>query len=136
MYWGKILKIPPTPNIQSPWSSFQSMGSEVDYYLCFTATLRSSRLSLPSIYSDYQQFLHDTILEFRKKGWIFSRIADWLNENGYKTVTGKRFFGTHVFSILKKKRLRDERLSSIPEDTFEIGPLSIRYIERKNINQL
>ncbi len=110
------------------------MGSEVDYYLCFTATLRSSRLSLPSIYTDYQQFLHDTILEFRKKGWIFSRIADWLNENGYKTVTGKRFFGTHVFSILKKKRLRDERLSSIPEDTFEIGPLRIEYIEHKIIN--
>ena len=110
------------------------MGSEVDYYLCFTATLTSSRLSLPSIYSDYQQFLHDTIVEFRKKGWTFNRIADWFNENGYKTPHGKRFFGNHVFSILKKKRLRDERLSSIPEDTFEIGPLRIEYVETKFIN--
>ena len=106
----------------------------VDYYLCFTATLRSLKLSLPSIYSDYQQFLHDTIVEFRKKGWTFKRIVEWLNENGYKTVTGKRFFGNHVFSSLKKKRLRDECLSSIPEDTFEIGPLRIEYVERKLIN--
>jgi len=36
--------------------------------------------------------------------------------------------------ILKKKRLRDERLSSIPEDTFEIGSLSIQYVEHKLIN--
>ena len=73
-------------------------------------------------------------MEYREKGWIFSQIADWLNENGYKTVTGKRFIGNHVFSILKKKRLRDERLSSISEDTFEIGPLRIEYIEHKIIN--
>ena len=51
------------------------MGSEVDYYPCFTATLRTSKLTLPPIYSDYQQFLHDTIVEFREKGWTFNQIA-------------------------------------------------------------
>ena len=60
------------------------MGPEVDYYLCFTATLRTSKLTLPPIYSNYQQFLHDTVVEFHEKGWTFNRIAEWSNENGYK----------------------------------------------------
>ena len=40
----------------------------------------------------------------------YRKIAQWLREKGYKTPRGKRFFNTHVYSILKKKRLRDERL--------------------------
>ena len=120
----------------SPWNNFQRTGYNVDYYLCFTGTLRSSRLSLPSVYSEYQQFLHDTTVEFREKGWTFKQIAKWFNENGFKTVHGKKFFGTHVFSILKKKRQRDERLNSLPKDSLEIGPLSIQYVERKLINSV
>ena len=112
------------------------MGTDVDYYLCFTGTLTSARLSLPPVYSEYQQFLHVTILEFREKGWTFKQIAKWFNENGYQTATGKRFYATHVFSILKKKRLRDKRLNSIPEDRFDIGPLRIEYVERKLINSI
>ena len=73
-------------------------------------------------------------MEFREQGWTFKKIAEWFNENGYKTVYGKKFYGKHVFSIPKKKQLRDERLSSIPEDRLEIGPLSIQYVERKLIH--
>jgi hypothetical protein len=65
----------------------------------------------------------------------YRKIAQWLNENGYQTLRGKRFFNTHVFSILKKKRIRDERLNALPEDRFEItSPLRIEYVERKYIN--
>ena len=39
----------------------------------------------------------------------FNQIADWLNERGYKTPRKCVFKGTHVFSILKKRRLREER---------------------------
>ena len=114
-----------------PWSSFQRTGSDVDYYLCFTATLTSSRLSNPAPYSEYQEFLHDKIVGFREKGWTFKQIAKWFRNNGYETVRGKRFYTTHVFSIIKNKRLRDLRISVIPEDQFEItSPLRIRYIGR------
>ena len=113
------------------------MGSEVEYYLCFTATLTSARLSNPAPYSRYQHFLHDTIVRFRDKDWTFKQIAKWFRDNGYETVTGKRFYANHVFSILKNKRLRDERLEALPEDRFEItSPLRIEYIERKLINQV
>ena len=41
----------------------------------------------------------------------YNEVSDWLNDNGFKTPRGKRFRGTHVFSIEKKKRIRDERMT-------------------------
>jgi len=72
--------------------------------------MRTSGLSVPP-YSDYQQFLHDKITELRESGLEFKQIAEWLRENGYKTVRGKRFYGNHVFSILKRMRQRVERIT-------------------------
>ena len=40
----------------------------------------------------------------------FDDIAEWLNEEGYLSVRGKKFRGAHVHSIAKKKRLKDEKL--------------------------
>ena len=39
------------------------------------------------------------------------QIADWLNENGHLTPRGKKFRNNHVHSIVKKKRLKDEKLA-------------------------
>ena len=103
-------------------------------YLTFDLDVTASHLFAPT-YNDYQQFLYDTITDLRQKGWYFERIADWLNENGYPTVRGKTFRSGHVHSIVKKKRIRDERLNALPEDRFEItSPLRIEYVERKYIN--
>jgi hypothetical protein len=43
-----------------------------------------------------------------------------------------RFFNNHVHSILKKKRLRDERLNQ--EVEVEYGDFSLEFLERKLIN--
>ena len=40
----------------------------------------------------------------------FDDIAEWLNEEGYLSVRGKKFRGAHVHSIVKTKRLKDEKL--------------------------
>ena len=40
----------------------------------------------------------------------FNRIADHLNKKNILSVRGKNFRGAHVHSILKKKRMRDEKL--------------------------
>ena len=40
----------------------------------------------------------------------FNRIADHLNKKKILSVRGKTFRGAHVYSILKKKRIRDEKL--------------------------
>ena len=108
---------------------------EIISYVCVNVTVRCSNLNIPPI-SEYQEFLHDKIVKFREKGWTFKQIAKWFRNNGYETVRGKRFYATHVFSIIKNKRLRDLRINAIPEDHFEItSPLRIRYIDRKLINQ-
>jgi hypothetical protein len=62
----------------------------------------------------------------------YRKIAQWLNENGYKTPRGKRFFNTHVFSILKKKRIRDERLTR--DVGVEYRNFHLEFIERRLIN--
>ena len=47
----------------------------------------------------------------------FDAIAEWLNKKGYLTVRGKKFKSAHVHSILKKKRMKDEKLErEYPED--------------------
>ena len=43
-------------------------------------------------------------------GRTFDQIAEWLNKNGYLSVRGKKFKGNHLHSIVKKKRLKDEKL--------------------------
>ena len=53
----------------------------------------------------------------------YRKIAQWLNENGYTTPRGHEFKNTHVFSILEKKKVRDERQNKRYE--LEIGKLSM-----------
>ena len=49
----------------------------------------------------------------------YPRISYWLNKHGYKTPRGHEFKNTHVFSILKKKRIADERMEKRFEPKIE-----------------
>ena len=80
-----------------------------DVVFKFTLTCRSPALT-GNYYSDYQFFLYETIAGQREKGKPFNQIAEWLNKKGYLSVRGKKFRGAHVHSIVKKKRLKDEKL--------------------------
>ena len=75
----------------------------------FSITYRSPAL-FGNHYSAYQLLLNETITEERDKEKTFDQIADWLNKKGYLSVRGKKFKGNHVHSIVKKKRLKDEKL--------------------------
>ena len=112
--------------VSNPWVP------EVEYYLCFTGRLRSSQLSNPSFYSDYQQFLYDTIIDFRSKGQSFKKTVDWFNEICCRTARGKVFRSSHVYSILKKKWEQDEKDNKPIE--LEYGKLSMRFIDRTIVN--
>ena len=83
-------------------------------------------------YSEYQFFLYQTIIEQREKGKTFDQIAEWLNGKGYLSVRGKKFRGAHVHSIVKKKRLRDERFyKKYPE---EWSGISFEVVDKSLIN--
>ena len=105
----------------------------MDVFFCFEMVLKTRNL-LVAPYSDYQQFLHDTIQDLQDNGMGYRKIAVWLNENGYQTPRGKRFYGNHVFSILKRKRQRDERLNR--EVEVEYRNFDLEFIERKLINSI
>ena len=75
----------------------------------FSITYRRPPFNVP-LYSQYQFFLYETITEQRDKGKTFDQIAEWLKNKGYLSVRGKKFKGNHVYSIAKKKRLKDEKL--------------------------
>ncbi len=85
------------------------MISNSDVNFNFDLVTRSPSLN-KQFYSEYQFFIYETITEQRDKGKTFDQIAEWLNNKSYLSVRGKKFKGNHVHSIVKKKRMRDEKL--------------------------
>ncbi|MGI9348647.1 MAG: recombinase family protein, partial [Amylibacter sp.] len=89
-------------------------------------------------YSDYQESLHLLIKTMHDSGIGYRKIARWLNENAYKTIRGYEFKNTHVFSILKKKKLRDKRLNNFNINEIENMRLIMletpMILENKNEN--
>ena len=79
-----------------------------DFFFCFTITQRTPHLNVPQ-YSEYQFFLYETITKHREKGKTFDQIAEWLNKKGYLSARRKKFRGNHVHSLVKKKKLRDNK---------------------------
>lgn len=41
----------------------------------------------------------------------FDAIAEWLNNEGYRTARGRTFKGAHAHSILKKRLAKEELLN-------------------------
>ena len=76
----------------------------------FSITYRSPALT-GNHYSEYQLFLYQTISQHREKGTTFDAIAESFNNKGQLIVRGKKFRGTHVHSILKKRLAKEELLS-------------------------
>ena len=81
-----------------------------DVIFSFTLQCHSPAL-INNHYSEYQLFLYQTISEHGEQGMTFDAIAEWLNKEGYLTVRGKKFRGTHVHSILKKRLAKEELLN-------------------------
>ena len=79
-----------------------------DAFFCFTTTTRHPILQMPR-YTEYQYFLYKTISKLREKGMKFNQIADHLNKKRILSARGKKFRGGHVHSIMKSKKVRDEK---------------------------
>ena len=100
-------------------------------YLTFVLSVRVTHLWVAP-YSEYQQFLFVTINDLREKGWNYRQIADWLNQNDYKTPRGKMFHGSHAHSIVKKKKTREVRLNRRYEP--KLSNFDLRFVDRTLIN--
>ena len=96
-------------------------------YLTFVLSVRVTHLWVAP-YSEYQQFLFVTINDLREKGWNYRQIADWLNQNDYRTPRGKVFHGSHAHSIVKKKRVREVRLTRrYPQ---KLSNFAVKFVDR------
>ncbi len=97
----------------------------------FSITYRSPAL-FGNHYSAYQLFLYETITEQREKVKTFDQIANWLNKKGYLFVRGKKFKGNHVHSIVKKKRLKDEKLEREYPEVW--SDFSLEVVDKTLVN--
>ena len=100
--------------------------SSTDLTYNFTITYRRPPFNVPQ-YSQYQFFLYETITEQREKGKTFDQIAELLNKKRYLSVRGKKFKGNHVHSIVKKKRLKDEKLERQYPEVWSDFSLEVVY---------
>ena len=68
-----------------------------------------------------------------KDGYNYKQIADWMNENGYKTPRGKKGRNAHAHSIVNKKKARDVTVNKIYEPI--ISNFSLQFIDRTLVNE-
>ena len=85
--------------------------------------LYSHEISLIICAPEHQQYLYNTIQELHKKKLGYQKISNWFNERNIKTPRGSEFQGNYVFSILKKGRIREERLNR--ESKWKIEEIKI-----------
>jgi hypothetical protein len=107
-------------------------SNTTDVFFTFTVEIRFTNLWVAP-YSQYQQFLYDTISDFRQKGRNYRQIAYWLNQNDYTTPRGKLFHGAHAHSIVKKKKIREVRLNQMYPP--KLSNFALRFVDRTLINQ-
>ena len=62
----------------------------------------------------------------------FDQIADWLNKKGYLSEGEKKFKGNHVHSIVKKKRLKDEKLEREYPEVW--SDFSLEVVDKTLVN--
>ena len=107
------------------------VDESADVIFNFSIKYRRPPFYLPK-YSQYQFFLYDTIIAHREKGKTFNQIAEWFNGKGYLSVRGKKFRGAHVHSIVKKKRLKDEKLEREYPEVW--SDFSLEVVDKTLVN--
>ena len=89
--------------------TFFGVKTEVDYYLCVQIKVETKALSLVYLNPDHQNLI-DRIMRLHEKGWIPKKISEHLNALGVNSWSGKQFYPELVFGILRKAKLKKERL--------------------------
>ena len=100
-------------------------------YLCFTVTIGSNDLIAEQEYTEQQLQNYELIKSLHDGGVGYRKIAQYLNEQGIKTVRGNTWKNTQVFSGLNKYRARQERIQDVRlrEHPIEISKFELLGIE-------
>lgn len=89
-------------------------------YLCFTTVIQSNDLTYLQEYSVRQNIIYKLIRYLhQEKGMGYRKISTWLNRSGIKTQRGKKFSNGSVHSVLKRKKERDIRISTLRKRKYD-----------------
>ena len=79
-------------------------------------------------YSKSQKETHDLIKSLYESGLGYRRIANHLNAKNLKTYTGKEWKGNHVYTILKRYKEREQKLT-LEQEVFkpEISKFEVKW---------
>ena len=99
--------------------TFFGVKTEVDYYLCVQVKVKTKALSLVYLNPDHQALI-DRIMGLHEKGWIPRRISEHLNALGVTSWTGRQFYPELVFGIIRKARLKKNRINLEKEITVSL----------------
>ena len=90
-------------------------------------TIGSNDLIAEQEYTEQQHQNYELIKSLHDGGMGYRKIAQYLNEQGIKTVRGNTWKNTQVFSVLKKYRAIQEQIQnvSLREHPIEISKYEI-----------
>ncbi len=98
------------------WSNlaftFEGLQRSAKYHFCFRISIKTKVLSLVHLDSAHQALI-GRILGLKEGGMNCSQIAANLNDEGVTSWTGKRFYTELVFGILRKAKLKGERIVNL-----------------------
>ena len=89
-------------------------------YLCFTTITQCNDLTYLPEYSVRQNIIYKLIRHLHEKeGMGYRRISAFMNRSGILSERGKKFSNAIVQSILKRKKERDTRISTLRKKKYD-----------------
>jgi len=81
--------------------------------LDFTISIKTSKLTKTSHYTDYQQKLYDEVKRLKEvEGYGYRRISYILYEKGFRSIrTDSILKNNYIYSIYKKGKVREQRIN-------------------------
>ena len=89
-------------------------------YLCFTSITQCNDLTYLQEYSVRQTIIYKLIRHlYDNEGMGYRKISAWLNRSGILSERGKKFSNGSVHSVLKRKKEREIRISTIRKRKYD-----------------
>ena len=101
----------------------------------FTVEVESNDLTCDYEYTDRQFMVYKIIRYLHQEvGLGYRRISTFMNSWGIKTDRGKEWKNTHVYSVLKRFRQREERINNQRKKKFPntIGTMTLKPLRTQS----
>jgi len=92
----------------SPIDSYVHLLTDTIPFLEFSIEFQSNNLTYQPKYTERQHRIYDLIIRLNRGGLGYRKISNKLNELGIKTKRNKMWSNSSVYSVIKRKRERDD----------------------------